>query len=157
MAQQTNAEKLNKELKQQQNITLSDFSSKPPVEKKHVERFSRKEMPSIDFYQIRVQYRTIIIASQPDTAARLADPAILCKRNKALVTIQNMEGKVTGYDEILTGDAELHTFRWWLHDIVRESFGTLSMSELTKHEALLKPSTTRHTLTPNTTTTSYAL
>lgn len=134
----TNAEKLNKELKQQQNITLSDFSSKPPVEKKHVERFSRKEVPSIDFYQIRVQYRTIVIASQPNTAARLADPAILCKRDKALVTIQNMEGKVTGYEEILTGDAELHTFRWWLHDIVRESFGTLSMSELTKHEALLK-------------------
>lgn len=134
----SNADKLNKELKQQQNITLSDFSSKPPVETKHIERFVRKEVPSIDFYQIRVQYRTIVKESQPNTAARLADPDILRKKDKALVTIQNMEGQVTGYDEILEGNAEQLSFRWWLHTIMRESFGMLSIAKLMEHEARLR-------------------
>lgn len=134
----TNADKLNKELKQQQNITLSDFSSKPPVPARRMERFARKEVPAISFYQIRVQYSTVIKESQPDTAARLASPALLCKADKALVTIQDMEGKVTGYDSMMTDNAEHHSFSWWLHLIVRESFGTLSMPQLMEHEARLR-------------------
>lgn len=89
----SNADKLNKELKQQQNITLSDFSSKPPVETKHIERFVRKEVPSIDFYQIRVQYRTIVKESQPNTAARLADPDILRKKTRLLSLFRTWKDK----------------------------------------------------------------
>lgn len=134
----TNADKLNRELKQQQNITLSDFCSKPPADVKRIERFARKEVPAICFYQIRVQYRTVVKESQPDTAARLADPALLCKADKALITIQDMEGKVTGYDEMLTADTEHNSFCWWLRLIVRESFGTLSMAKLMEHEVQLR-------------------
>ena len=38
-----NADKLNKELKQQQNITLQEFSKKPEPAKKRIERFSRMD------------------------------------------------------------------------------------------------------------------
>ena len=56
-----NADKLNKELKQQQNITLQEFSKKPEPAKKRIERFSRmdkQQVPPIDFFQLKVEYET---------------------------------------------------------------------------------------------------
>lgn len=78
-----NADKLNKELKQQQNITLQEFGNKPEPVLKHIERFSRMEkqkVPPIDFFQLKVEYETQVVEKQPDTAARLADKALLQRR-----------------------------------------------------------------------------
>lgn len=136
-----NADKLNKELKQQQNITLKDFAEKPASPLKHIERYSRmnqQQVPPIDFYQLRVVYKTIEIETQPDTAARLADPALLRKLDKSLVTVQDLNGQVTSYEELALEDMESQAFLWWIHEIVRESFGTLSVRKLMEYEAQLR-------------------
>ncbi|MDD6358323.1 MAG: restriction endonuclease subunit R, partial [Bacteroidales bacterium] len=68
-----NADKLNRELQQQQNITLREFAEKPLQPLRHIERHSRMEqlqVPPVDFYQLRVEYKTYT-APEPDTAARL--------------------------------------------------------------------------------------
>ena len=135
-----NADKLNKELKQQQNITLKDFTeAKSPV--KHINRYSRMErqqVPPIDFYQFHVVYETVEVETQPDTAARLADAALLRKQDKSLVTIQDLDGKNRSYDELKLDNVDSHTFRWWVHEIARESFGTLSVAKLMEHETQLR-------------------
>lgn len=136
-----NADKLNKELKQQQNITLQEFSNKPAPQLKHIERFSRMEkqkVPPIDFFQLKVEYKTQVVEEQPDTTVRLADVALLQKANARLVYVQDFEGNLLDCDELQKEEGECLTFRWWLLEIAKESMGTLSVSQLRKHEAQLR-------------------
>ena len=136
-----NADKLNRELKQQQNITLSQFAEKPEEPLHRIRRHSRMEqrqVPPIDFYQLRVEYKTYT-APKPDTAARLADPSLLCRREKLLVTQQEIDGQLIRFDErMLEGEERSTTFRWWLHRIARESMGTLTTRRLLEHEPCLR-------------------
>lgn len=135
-----NADKLNKELKQQQNITLKDFTEKPATPLKHVERYSRmdsRKVPPIDFYQLRVEYKTIEVEEQPDTARRIENIE-LRKTDKTLVTVQDLNGKPIKYEELELDNMESHTFQWWLHEIRRESMGTLSSCKLREYEPLLR-------------------
>lgn len=135
-----NAAKLDKELKQQQNISLKELVEKPQPIIKHIERFSRMEqqkVPPIDYYQFRVIYKTIEIEKESDTTSKLSDPAIFKKQDKTLVTIQDLNGKVISYDELALEKVDDLSFRWWLHEIARESFGSLSVSELLKFESQL--------------------
>lgn len=135
-----NADKLNKELKQQQNITLQEFSKKPEPAKKRIERFSRmdkQQVPPIDFFQLKVEYETQVIEEQPDTATLLADESLKQKANRSLVYVQNFEGNMLGYEELRKENGESFTFHWWLQKIAKESMGALSMKELKQYEAQL--------------------
>lgn len=136
-----NADKLNKELKQQQNITLQEFGNKPEPVLKHIERFSRMEkqkVPPIDFFQFKVEYETQVVEKQPDTAARLADKALLQKADAHLVYVQDFEGHLLDCAELRQEEGESLTFQWWLRKIAKESMGTLGVSQLRKHEAQLR-------------------
>ena len=135
-----NADKLNKELKQQQNITLQEFSKKPEPAKKRIERFSRmdkQQVPPIDFFQLKVEYETQVIEEQPDTATLLADESLKQKANRSLVYVQDFEGNMLGYEELRKENGESFTFHWWLQKIAKESMGALSMKELKQYEAQL--------------------
>lgn len=135
-----NADKLNKELKQQQNITLQEFSKKPEPAKKRIERFSRmdkQQVPPIDFFQLKVEYETQVIEEQPDTATLLADEILKQKANRSLVYVQDFEGNMLDYEELRKENGESFTFHWWLQKIAKESMGALSMKDLKPYEAQL--------------------
>ena len=135
-----NVDKLNKELKQQQNITLQEFSKKPEPAKKRIERFSRmdkQQVPPIDFFQLKVEYETQVIEEQPDTATLLADESLKQKANRSLVYVQDFEGNMLGYEELRKENGESFTYHWWLQKIAKESMGALSMKELKQYEAQL--------------------
>ena len=135
-----NADKLNKELKQQQNITLQEFSKKPEPAKKRIERFSRmdkQQVPPIDFFQLKVEYETQVIEEQPDTATLLADESLKQKANRSLVYVQDFEGNMLGYEDLRKENGESFTFHWWLQKIAKESMGALSMKELKQYETQL--------------------
>lgn len=136
-----NADKLNKELKQQQNITLQEFSKKPEEKTVHIERYSRmdkQQVPPIDFYQLKVEYETQVIEQQPDVAARLADPGLKQKAEAALVYVQDFEGKTLDCEQLRKAGGESLTFHWWLQKIAKESMGTLSMVRLRQYEQPLR-------------------
>lgn len=135
-----NADKLNKELKQQQNITLQEFSKKPEPAKKRIERFSRmdkQQVPPIDFFQLKVEYETQVIEEQPDTATLLADENLKQKANRSLVYVQDFEGNMLDYEELRKENGESFTFHWWLQKIAKESMGALSMKDLKLYEVQL--------------------
>ena len=135
-----NADKLNKELKQKQNITHQEFSKKPEPAKKRIERFSRmdkQQVPPIDFFQLKVEYETQVIEEQPDTATLLADESLKQKANRSLVYVQDFEGNMLGYEELRKENGESFTYHWWLQKIAKESMGALSMKELKQYEAQL--------------------
>lgn len=135
-----NADKLNKELKQQQNITLNEFANKPQLPTTIFNRYSRmdsKQLPPIEFYQLKVEYRTISIPNQPDTKARLSDSSILVTKEQTYATTQDLEGKVTNYSELKHEEGEAISYVHWLQRICRESFGTLVYADLLLYDAEL--------------------
>lgn len=135
-----NADTLNKQLKQQQNITLQEFSNKSSGDDNMIERFSRMDflkIPPIDFYQLKVSHETLIIDDENDPAARLSNDGLLASRSKTLVHLQNMAGEELKVDEFHSEESKQISFHWWLHSISKESFGFLPVSKLLSYEEQL--------------------
>lgn len=136
-----NAEKLNRQLQQQQNITLKEFGSKSNVEPKQIDRFSRMErmqVPAIDFYQLKVSYETHIIDEANNPAERLRSEDILAQADISLIHQQDMEGNLIASVEQECKEEVRTSFSWWLHQIAKESFGMLTVVDLKKCEAELQ-------------------
>ena len=136
-----NAEKLNRQLQQQQNITLKEFGGKTNMEPKMIERFSRMEymqVPTIDFYQLKVSYETLIIDDANDPAQRLQSEDILALADISLIHQQDMEGNLIATNEQKNDEEVCKSFRWWLHQIAKESFGMVTVNDLLKCKAELQ-------------------
>ena len=136
-----NADKLNRQLEQQQNITLKEFSRKRPAENEPIERFSRMErmqVPPIKFYQLKVSYEALVIDEANDPTKRLREERLLTKSAISLIHQQDMEGKLLASYEQDVEEETRTSFQWWLRQISKESFGTLSVAELkTRQNELL--------------------
>lgn len=134
---QFNADKLNRQLQQQQNITLKEFSQQSNKGLKTIERFSRMErmqVPPIDFYQLKVNYETLIIDDASNPSERLQDETILAKAGISLIHQQNLEGKLIQSYQQENSEQIFTSFNWWLHQIAKESFGTLPLEKLLQFE-----------------------
>ena len=131
-----NADTLNKQLKQQQNITLQEFNSKKNQPIRLVERYSRMDkmkVPPIDFYQLKVSYQTLIVEDDFDISMRLQDEALLRKSAMSLIHQQDMEGRIIGLSEEEQEENVHISFKHWLQLIVKEGFNTLSVDDLKKY------------------------
>ena len=131
-----NADTLNKQLKQQQNITLQEFNSKKPQNTKLIERFSRMEhlqVPPIDFYQLKVSYETLIIDEDINVSECLQDSTLLCRAESTLIHQQDLEGNILGHYEEEKENDEQISFNHWLQLIVKESFNTCTMNHLKEY------------------------
>ncbi len=128
-----NADKLNRQLMQQQNITLKEFSDKSLDDPLTIERYSRMvhmKVPPIDFYQLKVSYEALIIDDINDPAQRLRNEDLMTKAAVNLIHQQDLEGKtISTY--VQDNHEEVRTsFGWWLHQIAKESFGWLKVTDL---------------------------
>lgn len=136
-----NADTLNKQLKQQQNISLQELNQGKHKELVQIERFSRMEklkVPPIDFYQLKVSYQTLITEEHPHTAKKLSDSKIFTEADATVIHEQDLSGETLGHYLAEAEEGEYITFHQWLYTIVKESFHTLSFQELQKHEAALE-------------------
>ena len=135
-----NADTLNKQLKQQQNISLQEFGHKSTTETKQIDRFSRMErlqVPPIDFYQLKVSYETLIVDETNDPKQRLHSENVVVELPATLIHQQDLEGKIVGvYEQESTNDA-ITSYQWWLLQIAKESFGFLSVKDLKSCDAEL--------------------
>ena len=147
-----NAEKLNRQLQQQQNITLKEFGGKPKLEPKLIDRFSRMEhnkVPLVDFYQLKVSYETLIIDDANDPAGRLRSEDVLALADISLIHQQDMEGNLIASFEQGNKDEVRTSFHWWLSKIAKESFGMLTVADLMKREPELQSIFTQITTEKN--------
>lgn len=144
-----NADTLNKQLKQQQNISLQEFNKGKHQKTIQIERFSRMDrlkVPPIDFYQLKVSYQTLITEEHPNTSQKLADESIFIGADVTLIHKQDLAGKNLGHYLAETEMGEYISFRQWLYQIVKESFRTLVLENLKEHEVILKKIFERITL-----------
>lgn len=144
-----NADTLNKQLKQQQNISIQEFNKGKHQKTIQIERFSRMDrlkVPPIDFYQLKVSYQTLITEEHPNTSQKLADESIFTGADVTLIHKQDLAGKNLGHYLAETEMGEYISFRQWLYQIVKESFRTLVLENLKEHEVILKKIFERITL-----------
>jgi len=128
-----NADKLNRQLEQQQNITLKEFADKSPSDIKQIDRYSRMErmqVPPIKFYQLKVSYEALVVDEANDTAKRLQEERTLAKTAISLIHQQDFEGKLLASYEQEASEETRTSFSWWLQQIAKESFGTLTVADL---------------------------
>ncbi len=136
-----NADTLNKQLKQRQDITLQEFANQPQRPQVRIERHSRMEhlkVPPIDFFQLKVSYQTLVIDERSDARQNLEDKTLLQKANLAIIEEQDLEGNILKKDIEQLGDTEYAGFNAWLHCIVKESFNTLTIAGLKACEPQLR-------------------
>jgi len=142
---QDNAEKLAEQLQKEQHTTLDEFSSKasnPLVTLNRYSRMDRLKVPPISFYQLRVQYDTIVIEKTASTEEELSksaqDAQVL--QGRIITTDFQQQAEHTTTDLVTEEQGtEAVTFWGWLAAIAKASFHTLSLDELAKYEAILKP------------------
>lgn len=137
----SNADILKKQLLQQQNISLEEFTRRPDDDAKTVERFSRQhiqQVPPIAFYQLHVEFEDFV--SEPvDTRKELSRRSLLAERGDTLVYSGDFDRLDAGISTI-KGDDESQptTFNQWLFQIASESFGTLTVNQLKTFEIELR-------------------
>lgn len=138
-----NADTLNKELKRQQDTSIDALNRAADNHLKRIDRFVRRNVPPIDFYQLQIHYNTLIIEEENDTAKRLAalDPEHDAPMQAVVTREQDLSGNDVGEDLIYReqDDEDLSTtFRQWLLAICKESMGTLTMLELRSYDSILR-------------------
>lgn len=135
-----NADILNKQLQQQQHITITDLNNAGKVEKITIERYDRREylkLPKVDFYQLRIQYDSIAIQSKKDIAKGIMNSI----NNSKIITItkiQEFTGNIIDEDTAKVKTTDLITYSAWLLQIIKESFGTLKFDELLTYDYVLR-------------------
>ncbi len=136
-----NADTLNKQLKQQQNITLEELRKAAEGSLHRIKRASRMDvlkLPEISFHQFRISYGSEVVENQADTQARLESPSILVSSDASLVHEQDLTGKILNVRKNNEVSVEQTTFNDWVYKIHKESFGTLPINELHRHRDSLE-------------------
>lgn len=136
----TNADKLNAQLQQQHRISLKEFQEAGSDSKtlKRYDRTKYLKLPKIDFYQLRVNYVTQQLeAANPVRDIPHADKGSKLAQAVVKTTDLTMETQTIQVDDEERGTVPA-TFSAWLMDIVKGSFGTLTMAQLKPHEDELR-------------------
>lgn len=136
----TNADKLNAQLQQQHRISLKEFQEAGSDSKvlKRYDRTTYLKLPKIDFYQLRVNYVTQQLeAANPVRDIPNADKGSKLAQAVVKTTDLTMETQTIQVDDEERGTIPA-TFSTWLMEIVKGSFGTLTMAQLKPHEDELR-------------------
>lgn len=136
----TNADKLNAQLQQQHRISLKEFQEAGSDSKvlKRYDRTTYLKLPKIDFYQLRVNYVTQQLeAANPVRDIPNADKGSKLAQAVVKTTDLTMETQTIQVDDEERGTIPA-TFSTWLMEIVKGSFGTLTMAQLKSHEDELR-------------------
>lgn len=136
----TNGEKLNTQLQQQHHISLKEFQEASPDSRvlKRYDRTKYLKLPKIDFYQLRVNYVTYQLeAAEPTQDIPKANCGAKMEQAIIKTTDLTMENEVISFDDRERGTIPA-TFSAWLMEIVKGSFGTLTMTALKPYEADLR-------------------
>ena len=136
----SNADKLNAQLQQQHRISLKEFQE-VNSESKVLKRYDRTKylkLPKIDFYQLRVNYVTQQLeAANPVRDIPNADKGSKLAQAIVKTTDLTMETQAIQVDDEERGTIPAN-FSAWLMDIVKGSFGTLTMAQLKPYEGELR-------------------
>lgn len=138
-----NAKLLEKQLLKQHHLTVAQFENGGDKRSVSLPRYTRMEhlrLPEIAFCQLEVEYTMEISRQQKNVdQAILAAVSPDAHRPEEMIE-QDFSGCVLDSSEVMYGIdyAQPAQFLLWLNQIAKESFGTLTVAELRRHEASLQ-------------------
>ena len=137
---ESNAEKLNSQLQQQQHISLKEFSTADNP-RKTIKRFDRTEylkLPKINYYQLKINYETLVVDADIDTAEMIKSCTVNTEYLNTIKTT-DFEMKVINTEVLNDENGKTPaTFTSWIYKISRASFGSILMQHLNEHSKLLR-------------------
>lgn len=136
-----NADTLNKQLRQQQNITLEELRKAGEKSGHIIRRVSRMDvlkLPEISYHQLRISYGNEVVQNQANTQERLESPNILVSADASLIQEQDLTGKILDVYKDNETSVEQTTFNDWIYRIHKESFGALTINELYRYHGSLE-------------------
>lgn len=142
---QSNAATLNAQLEQQHHIDLEKFQkgNQPPVvELKRYDRTGYLKLPKVDFYQFKINYRTVLVEK---TTAETIRAEILSAADSArtvtLLEIAEISDKLDrtdiAEDKTERGNV-LANYNIWLNELLKESFGSIPYEAIASFHAQLQ-------------------
>lgn len=138
-----NARILNKELEKQQNTSIKEVNDLAVRHLERIDRFVRRDVPPIDFYQLKIHYNTLTIEKAANPMERLDAETILASSlmREVVTHEQDLQGNVLHDDVAVYQDEdekEPITFNQWLMRISKEGMGQMPMSMLRTYEKPLR-------------------
>lgn len=138
-----NAKTLDKQLKDEQHTSIQELNNLGKSgELRMVDRFSRMDylkLPNVDFYQLNVEYETVVTEQNADPGAKLGKVEAKDHFDSAVVVERGLNLDEARSKSILEHIAsERAEFYLWLYTISRESMGSVSRSQLRQYEDLLR-------------------
>ena len=135
-----NAKKLESQLRQQHHISIKEFMTPNDcaVILKRYDRTEYLKLPKIDFYQLCIEYDTIVVEeAEPKEQIPLSTEH--AKKDLSVTKVTDFSMKVSGmeFDDAERGEKQA-TFLSWMDAIAKESLGTLSAKELLRYEEQLQ-------------------
>lgn len=135
-----NAATLEAQLQKQQHISIREFTAAPTAVETPIERFDRRKylrLPSVDFYQLRVQYSSLIVDEPRDTTAEiLASTEGLT--STTITKVKDFNGNLHDIRPDEVGMGEPVTYNQWLYLICKESFDDITIPMLSDYDKALK-------------------
>jgi type III restriction enzyme len=139
---EANAATLNMQLEQQHHISIREFQSGASgIDTiKRYDRTAYLKLPKVDFYQLKVNYKTLVVDEELYTEQAIAAS---CDGAENAVVVKEAEfgAKLVVseiYTEFADSGAVIADFNAWLYEIAKGSFGFVTMPMLLKYESLLK-------------------
>lgn len=139
-----NAKLLDKQLKEEQRTSIEEINKLGQATgAKTVERVARLDylkLPPVEFYQLKVEYNTLVIEDEVKPGEKIgAIDAPSLRRNAEKIERGLQAGDVRSRKFLETERGEQADFGRWLFDISKGSFGAVSLEQLQEHTGELKP------------------
>ncbi|MBI4646721.1 MAG: DEAD/DEAH box helicase family protein [Bacteroidia bacterium] len=140
-----NAKILEKQLKDEQNTSIQELNNLKILGKPNtIERFPRMEylkLPSVDFFQMKINYHTLVQDENPMTVEKLKQllSEIDKYKAKALIRSQRNFSEDQGTVIVSVLGIQFANFLQWVHQISKGSFNTVSVHALLQYSDYLKP------------------
>lgn len=129
-----NAEKLDKQLQQQHHISIQEIQT-ADNEKKTIKRYNRMDrlkLPNVDFYQMKVQYDTLVTEkSKPSEGISNAISNAHNVIGIIRTTDFTMKDGIRSVDDKERG-TQVANFNIWINNISKRGFGYPSVDDLFK-------------------------
>lgn len=125
---------------QQQHISLKEFSSAESSIKtlNCYDRTTYLKLPKIEYYQLKINYNTLVIDCDKDIDAEISKSTDNAKiENVVKTTDFSMMVRETEVLEYETGSTPA-TFIMWVYEIAKGSFGFITIEQLKAHTEVLQ-------------------
>lgn len=130
---------LDKQLREQHHISVHEFTktNNPPTKLKRFDRTKHLRLPKVNFYQLKVKYETLVV-EEANAHRDLRTIAEKTMNSNIIIRTTDFSRRDLGItvDESERGEQPA-TYLSWLMNIAKESFGSLTIAELRKHDDVL--------------------